>query len=105
MNWPSLKVVSKIGSKDELTEPIDSFVRTVSGMLSLRPAVSVLISMYACTAQALPAQDMQAQIRAVETGLGPAVTITNRPAEHRNLLTEMQRLHIPAVSIAVIHDG
>jgi len=44
-------------------------------------------------------------IHAVETGLGPSVAITGQPPDRRNLLDEMQRLHVPAVSIAVIHDG
>src|SRR6187402_1836061 len=59
----------------------------------------------ACTALALPAQNTQAHIHAVETDLGPAVTIKGRPADRREILAEMQRLHVPAVSIAVIHGG
>lgn len=48
---------------------------------------------------------MESHIRAVESGLGPAVTITNRPLEHQELLAEMKRLSVPGVSLAVIHEG
>jgi len=53
----------------------------------------------------LSAQGTRSHIRAVETGLGPEVTISGRPTYRRDLIAEMQRLHVPAVSIALIHDG
>ena len=48
---------------------------------------------------------LEARIAAVESGLAPPVEVTGRPAERRNLAAEMRRLHVPAVSIAVIHGG
>ncbi len=59
----------------------------------------------AFTASTLPAQSTQSRISAVESGLGPAVTISGRPADRHEIGAEMQRLHVPAVSIAVIHNG
>ncbi len=48
---------------------------------------------------------LQARIQAVESGLAPPVEVMGRPAERRDLAAEMSRLHVPAVSIAVIHGG
>jgi CubicO group peptidase (beta-lactamase class C family) len=59
----------------------------------------------AASASAQYGPTTQQHIHAVEAGLGPAVTIAGRPAEQRDLRAEMQRLHVPAVSVAVIHHG
>ncbi|WP_157178212.1 serine hydrolase domain-containing protein [Terriglobus roseus] len=72
-------------------------------MSTRRPALALLA--FALVYTALPAQSTQSHIRAVESGLGPVVTIVGRPVDHREILAEMQRLHVPAVSIAVIHGG
>ncbi len=45
---------------------------------------------------------IQDRIRAVENGLESSSSSGQRP-EHRDLLTEMKRLNVPAVSIAVVH--
>jgi len=45
----------------------------------------------------------QDHIRAVETGLGPPVVVVGQ--SDRRDLAEMNRLHVPAVSIAIVHDG
>ncbi len=47
---------------------------------------------------------IQDRIRAVENGLESSNSSGQRP-EHRDLLTEMKRLNVPAVSIAVVHGG
>ena len=47
---------------------------------------------------------IQDRIRAVENGLEASSTSGHR-SEHRDLLTEMKRLNVPAVSIAVVHEG
>ena len=74
-------------------------------MPSFRLAYTSLVLACACSSQAFSGQSTPSRIRAVESGLGPAVTITSRPAEHRELLAEMQRLRVPGVSLAIIHDG
>ncbi len=44
-------------------------------------------------------------MQAIETQLGSPVVIVNRPLPHRRLLDELQKNHVPGVSIAVVHDG
>jgi CubicO group peptidase (beta-lactamase class C family) len=46
-----------------------------------------------------------AEVRHIEQGLRPAVALQGRPIPLRSLAAEMERLHVPGVSIAVIHDG
>jgi CubicO group peptidase (beta-lactamase class C family) len=48
---------------------------------------------------------LSTRILHVETGLLSPVRVTNRPVERMDLETEMQSHQVPAVSIAVIHDG
>jgi CubicO group peptidase (beta-lactamase class C family) len=50
-------------------------------------------------------QQIQQHIRAVESGLLPAVVIAGQQPDRMEILAEMKKLHIPAVSIAVIHKG
>ncbi|AXA90123.1 serine hydrolase [Massilia sp. YMA4] len=45
------------------------------------------------------------RIAAVENGLLPAVSIEGAPLKPRALAAEMARLHVPGVSVAVIHAG
>ena len=45
------------------------------------------------------------KINAVENGLGPAFSVSGKPYHFRTIRSEMSRLHIPGVSVAVIHDG
>lgn len=52
-----------------------------------------------------PAVPLSTRILHVETGLLSPVRVTNRPVERMDLQTEMQNHQVPAVSIAVIHDG
>ena len=46
-----------------------------------------------------------AEIARVERGLRTPVALAGEPAATRTLLEEMQRLHVPGVSIALIRDG
>jgi len=50
------------------------------------------------------AQD-SADVRRIEAGLRPAVAIEGQPVPMHTLAAEMQRLHVPGVSIALIRDG
>lgn len=50
-------------------------------------------------------QGIEAEIHAIEEGLLPVVTISGDPHPARSLIAEMQRHHVPAVSIAVIRGG
>jgi len=49
--------------------------------------------------------ETQRRIEAVESGLLPAVQLTNQPPDRRSILGEMAKMHVTAVSIAVIHGG
>jgi len=44
-------------------------------------------------------------IRRIEQNLRPAVALQGKPVPTATLEAEMQRLHVPGVSIAVIRDG
>ncbi|MEJ8629697.1 serine hydrolase [Sphingomonas sp. I4] len=44
-------------------------------------------------------------IATIEQGLRPAVMLAGSPPPLRTLTAEMDRLHVPGVSIAVMHDG
>jgi CubicO group peptidase (beta-lactamase class C family) len=67
----------------------------------------VRLSLLAVTAFASTAfgQSTKDRIHSVETSLGPPIQIAGQPPDRRDLLAEMTRLHVPAVSIAVIHNG
>lgn len=52
-----------------------------------------------------PSTDTQRRIAEVESGLLPPVHITGSGPDRRHIGDEMERLHVPAVSIAVIHGG
>jgi CubicO group peptidase (beta-lactamase class C family) len=49
--------------------------------------------------------DLEMKIRAVETGLGPAVRAAGKPARHWTLAERMEHYKNPGLSIAVINDG
>ncbi|MHB1059565.1 MAG: serine hydrolase domain-containing protein [Rhodanobacter sp.] len=60
---------------------------------------------WAPRADARDASDQAARIAAVEQGLRPAIVLRGQPVPTRTLAEEMASLHIPGVSIAVIHDS
>src|ERR1700761_9026326 len=72
---------------------------------SLGMAASCLGQTTKSTAQTAPPESIEAEIHAVEQNLLPVVTVSGDPHPARSLTAEMQRHHVPAVSIAVIHDG
>ena len=58
----------------------------------------------------IPATAQQAaptpsKIAVVEQGLTSAVVLAGAPAPHRTIETEMRRLNVPGVSVAVLHGG
>ena len=57
------------------------------------------------TAQSTAAPGTNDLIHKIETCLQPAVVVTGEPPACTPLLTRMQQLHIPGVSIAVVHNG
>jgi CubicO group peptidase (beta-lactamase class C family) len=67
--------------------------------------VPFIFTAFASSASCQSAPSLQQRIQSVETGLAPAVVITGQPPVHHVLLDEMTNLHVPAVSIAVIHGG
>jgi CubicO group peptidase (beta-lactamase class C family) len=63
------------------------------------------LALLACNVWGQSTPGPQDRIRAVETGLGPPVTVVGQPPDRRDLLAEMKRLHVPAVSIAIVQSG
>jgi len=45
------------------------------------------------------------EIARIEKGLRPVIALADAPVSTRTLAEEMQRLHVPGVSVAVIRDG
>jgi CubicO group peptidase (beta-lactamase class C family) len=72
-----------------------------------RSRLFLLLATLSCSAfcQSPQIQQTQQHIQAVESGLLPAVVIAGQPPDHLNILAEMKKLHVPAVSVAVIHNG
>ena len=54
---------------------------------------------------AATAAEIQQHIQHVESGLLPAIIIKNDPHQTHSLTERMAALHVPGVSIAVIHNG
>src|SRR5215469_8438639 len=52
-----------------------------------------------------PSAEKDQIIHKIETCLPPAVVVKGEPPACTPLLTRMQQLHIPGVSIAVVHNG
>jgi CubicO group peptidase (beta-lactamase class C family) len=70
-----------------------------------RTAIPLLVFLAAAVSAQQAAPSAQDAIRAVETQLASPVEIINRPLPRRSLRAEMQKNHVPAVSIAVIRHG
>ena len=67
-------------------------------------------SLIALLASAASAQDclnapVSARTAAVERSLSPAVVLAGTPAHRRTIASEMRRLHVPGVSVAVMRGG
>ena len=54
---------------------------------------------------AQPGANIEAQIADITNNIAPAVMIKGAPASHVTLASRMEALHVPGVSVAVIHDG
>ncbi len=71
-------------------------------------AVSILATPLGAQSVSAPSSStagIDAEIRAVEAGLLPVVIVAGDPHPLRSLVEEMRQRHVPAVSIAVVHDG
>ncbi len=64
--------------------------------------VLALLSFPAGAQQAAP---KPSKIAAVEQGLTSAVVLAGTPAPRRTIATEMRRLNVPGVSVAILHGG
>ncbi len=51
------------------------------------------------------ASALEQRIQRIQDGLLPAVLIKGEPVQSSKLADRMAALHVPGVSIAVIHDG
>lgn len=73
---------------------------------SLRAAcVLALVSAPVAAQQRTAAVEPSTTIAEVERGLTSAVVLAGTPAPPRTIAAEMSRLHVPGVSIAVLHGG
>jgi CubicO group peptidase (beta-lactamase class C family) len=54
---------------------------------------------------AQPPADLEKRIERIQNGLLPRVTIKGEPSKTMKLADEMAEMHVPGVSVAVIHDG
>ncbi|MBV8806806.1 MAG: beta-lactamase family protein, partial [Sinobacteraceae bacterium] len=64
-----------------------------------------LIGLLAIVSAARAASDVEQRIDRIRDGLLPAVLVKGEPPQSTKLAERMAKLHIPAVSIAVIHAG
>jgi len=55
--------------------------------------------------QRRPTSDVESHIHHVEAALLPAVVVKGEPPAAVPLAERMQRLHVPGISVALIHDG
>jgi len=63
-----------------------------------------LLTLFAGAAQAA-GSDIEKRIQRIENGLLPPVLVRSEPVPSSKLADRMQALHVPGVSIAVIHGG
>ena len=54
---------------------------------------------------AQPDANIEAEIQDITNNIAPAVMVMGAPASHVTLASRMTALHVPGVSVAVIHDG
>lgn len=76
----------------------------ITGLLLLLVTAATSLRAQSASAGAASA-DKDQRIQKIETCLQPAVVIKGEPPACTPLLTRMQQLHIPGVSIAVVHNG
>src|SRR5690348_11770613 len=70
----------------------------------MRFAVPIaLLTLGALSAQAPP--DLEQRIQRIVNGLEPTVIVKGEPAKTTKLSDRMAALHVPGVSMAMIHDG
>jgi CubicO group peptidase (beta-lactamase class C family) len=70
--------------------------------MPISKTILTLTALLACTAALADDGD---DIRHIEQGLRPAIALQGKPIPTASLAGEMQRLHVPGVSIAVIRGG
>ena len=67
---------------------------------------ALVVSLLSIPAIARPQDDVaSSHIAMVEQGLAPAVVLAGKPIPRRTVADEMSRLHVPGVSVAVLHGG
>src|SRR5580658_10804294 len=70
------------------------------------PVVCSVITVALLSAQVAPGpQALEQRIQRIQDGLLPAVLMKGGPVQTTKLADRMAALHVPGVSIAVIHDG
>lgn len=64
-----------------------------------------VIGLLSCPAIARPQTPASSPAVRVDQGLAPAVVLAGKPVPRRTIAGEMSRLHVPGVSVAVLHGG
>jgi CubicO group peptidase (beta-lactamase class C family) len=72
--------------------------------MSMRGSISVLLALSSITASAADSMTQQRMHR-VEDQLTPALLIDGEPVRLTTLQQRMKELHVPGVSVAVVHNG
>jgi CubicO group peptidase (beta-lactamase class C family) len=95
------RCVGKLAQDANVTEGDRAMIRSLRSPLLAFTALAALA--VPCTAQ-LPATP-EARADAVERGLQRAIQVAGRTAESTTIEERMKVLSVPAVSVAVIHNG
>src|SRR5690242_5646888 len=104
-----VSIIAQVAASVESELERDAMRRSVSNVLRVGSAsLAVVVSLTIAT-QPLFAQSrdvsVEAQIERVATGILPPVLLQGETPATVSLLARMAELHVPAVSIAVVHDG
>lgn len=97
-DWLKPDAMASLGLPSQpASGPDGDWVR--SGVLASAPAAP------AAFAPRDPAADVQARIARIEGWMVPPVLVEGEPPQKASLADEMAALHVPGLSIAVIHNG
>src|SRR5260221_9693212 len=80
-------------------------VLSAQGRTRLRDRARCALLLLVVASVSRGASDIDQRINAIQNGLLPPVLIKGEPAASTKLSSQMAALHVPGVSIAVIHAG
>ncbi|MEZ4896037.1 MAG: serine hydrolase domain-containing protein [Saprospiraceae bacterium] len=74
-------------------------------MQRLSLGLILLIGLWASNCSQTAAPDINQEIKAIENGLLPPITVSGDSTPHFSMVDRMDHYHVPGVSIAVVKDG